>query len=116
MPTNKVEQLREPYELLKDDATGHDLKELLKEAGLEEIKRAKDKAPDELIKDVATDNATCGDSQGLAKEMVRDDIPPEDVITYDATGQDLGKTGRKESSTMESDNLKEKLLLRRLLP
>ena len=37
VPTNKMEQLREPDELLKDNATGHNLKELFKEAGLELI-------------------------------------------------------------------------------
>ena len=32
MTTNKIELLREPDELLKDDTTGQDLKELFKEA------------------------------------------------------------------------------------
>ena len=62
VPTNKMELLKEPEGLLKyvaaDDATGHDLKELFKEAGLEEIEETKNEAPGELIKNVAADNAT----------------------------------------------------------
>ena len=77
VPTNKMEQLRDHDELLRDDATGHNLKELFREAGLKEIEEAKDEAPDELIKDVTADNATGDDPQGLAKNMVRDDTPQE---------------------------------------
>ena len=41
--------------------------------------------------------------------MVRDNKPQEDVIAYGATGHNLGKTDRKESSTVEGDNLVDKL-------
>ena len=107
--TDMMELPGEPHELLKDDATGYDLKQSFSKAGLEEIEEVEDGAPDELIKDVATDNTKGDNPEGLAKDIVRDTKPQEDVIMYDATGQDLGKTGRKESSTMEDDNLKEKL-------
>ena len=108
VPTNKMEQVREPGELLKDDATGHDLKESFGKAGLEEIEGVKDEAPDELIKDVAADNTTGNDTQGVAKEMVRDNKSQEDVIAYDANGHDLGKPNRTEFAMVGGDKPEER--------
>ena len=64
----RVKLLRETDELLKDDTTGQDVKELFKEAGLEDIEETKDEAPDELDKDVAADDATGHHLQRLVKD------------------------------------------------
>ena len=57
-----------------DNDTWHELKELLKKAGLEKINMAKDEAPDEQLKDVAADDATGHDQMELTREVGREDV------------------------------------------
>ena len=104
MPTNKMELLREPDELLKDDTTGHDLKELFKEAGLEEIKETKDEAPGGLIKDVTADDTSKPDkkesvevgdeTEGVAPdELVEEDLELKVELLRMTANYDFGLPG-----------------------
>ena len=90
-----------------DDDTGHDLKDLLKKAGLERIDMTKDEAPDELLKDVATGHGlkgsakeasqegTCETEGDVSEEKLRDADAQKDVITNAATGHDQMELARE---------------------
>ena len=102
--------IREPAtnkDATTDDDTSHNLKELLKEAGLEKINMTKDEAPDELLKDVATGHGlkgsakeasqegTCETEGDVSEEKLRDADAQKDVITNAATGHDQMELARE---------------------
>ena len=97
-------------EARRPGATENNLKQSFSKAGLEETEGAGDETPDELTKDVATNNTKCDDPEGLATEKVRDSKPQENVFTCDTTSQDLGEAGRMDASTTDGDNLREKVM------
>ena len=111
IPDNKVEEIKEtkdeaPDELIKvaasDDATGHNLQKLVKEASLEELCK-QNKEIYELIK---ADSEEMDKTEGAgSKELLRDTTAQEDV-TADHHLRELAK----EESLEEMDEAPDELL------